>query len=379
MRGRLEPPSRVGLCLLIAPSPSRGARRRARALAALAALAGLLLTAASPAATAHARTAGRVNGIRLDRSPGLDSITRIAGSTPIARSTRLARTTGPISGISLDNGDSPYAGDRSLLTTISPNGDGFRDHAAIHFRLAAAATVTLDVEHVATRRPLPIATQVVRLSAGLHRLLWAPPADTEPGTYLALLKVGGATYGARTSASAGRVPTPVVRVQGVDAHFTAESYLPGDLASLVISTDAHRLTIDLLHSGPGKDPRRTKRDVFGERVAETVSLPWTSRRNAPHRVSLRLGSMATGLYFAKLTADDGRVGYAPLIVRPERLGEHHVAVVLPTNTWQAYNYEDENGDGWGDTWYATWSKSATVRLNRHYAGWGIPPSSTGTT
>ena len=35
-----------------------------------------------------------------------------------------------------------------------------------------------------------------------------------------------------------------------------------------------------------------------------------------------------------------------------RLGASRVAVVLPTNTWQAYNFRDANGDGWGDTWYA---------------------------
>ena len=40
------------------------------------------------------------------------------------------------------------------------------------------------------------------------------------------------------------------------------------------------------------------------------------------------------------------------VVRPRRLGEHRVAVVLPTLTWQAYNLRDENGDGRGDSWYA---------------------------
>ena len=52
-----------------------------------------------------------------------------------------------------------------------------------------------------------------------------------------------------------------------------------------------------------------------------------------------------------MTAGDGRVGYAPLILRPRTLGEHKVAVVLSTNTWQAYNFLDRNGDGWGDSWY----------------------------
>ena len=46
---------------------------------------------------------------------------------------------------------------------------------------------------------------------------------------------------------------------------------------------------------------------------------------------------------------------------------------MPTFTWQAYNFEDENGDGWGDSWYVSWDQRATVRLGRHYLGRGIPP------
>ena len=76
------------------------------------------------------------------------------------------------------------------------------------------------------------------------------------------------------------------------------------------------------------------------------------RRN----VRVRIGNWPTGLYFARLTAKDGRVGFAPFTVRPHRLGEHRVAVVLPTLTWQAYNLRDDDGDGTGDTWYADWRK-----------------------
>ena len=27
-------------------------------------------------------------------------------------------------------------------------------------------------------------------------------------------------------------------------------------------------------------------------------------------------------------------------------------MILPTNTWQAYNFQDVDGNGYGDTWYA---------------------------
>ena len=77
------------------------------------------------------------------------------------------------------------------------------------------------------------------------------------------------------------------------------------------------------------------------------------RRRAGHAsIHVRIGDWPSGLYFARLDAADGRVGFAPFVVRPRRLGEHRVAVVLPTMTWQAYNLRDDNGDGKGDTWYA---------------------------
>ncbi len=63
---------------------------------------------------------------------------------------------------------------------------------------------------------------------------------------------------------------------------------------------------------------------------------------------------------------------APFVVRPRGLGEHRVAVVLPTNTWQAYNLRDVDGDGAGDSWYAH-AGVASVDLSRPYLDRGIPP------
>ena len=44
---------------------------------------------------------------------------------------------------------------------------------------------------------------------------------------------------------------------------------------------------------------------------------------------------------------------------------------MPTNTWQAYNFDDSDGDGWGDTWYA--GGNPPVRLTRPYRQRGTPP------
>src|SRR5205823_774057 len=86
------------------------------------------------------------------------------------------------------------------------------------------------------------------------------------------------------------------------------------------------------------------------------------RQDAP---VVRVGDWPSGLYFVRATAADGRVGYAPFIVRPRRLGTQRVAVVLATNTWAAYNFADADGNGWGDSWYVT-GKQHTVDLSRPY-------------
>jgi hypothetical protein len=88
-------------------------------------------------------------------------------------------------------------------------------------------------------------------------------------------------------------------------------------------------------------------------------------------VQVTIGSWPSGVYFAKLTAADGRVGFAPFILRPSRLGEHRVAVVMPTMTWQAYNLRDDNGDGIGDSWYADWNVKY-ARLGRPFLNRGVP-------
>jgi hypothetical protein len=46
--------------------------------------------------------------------------------------------------------------------------------------------------------------------------------------------------------------------------------------------------------------------------------------------------------------------------------------VLPTRTWQAYNFRDDDGDGSGDTWYAD-QRHVHARLGRPFLNRGVPP------
>ena len=273
------------------------------------------------------------------------------------------------------NGSAPFAGDRRLLTTVSPNGDGFRDAAIVHFRLTRPARVRLDA----------VATNMVRagkggtssvwhttrlFGAGPGTLVWRPARSTQPRTYILRLRVGTRVYGGY--GPSGRQNAPVVRVQGVDAAFTKRSYAPGESAELRLATDARVLRLQVFaYQSPG---RPSEQDVRTSGLAKTgpIRIDWSAHRNRPAVLRVvRAGDWPSGLYFVRATAADGRVGYAPFIVRPRVLGTERVAVVLATNTWAAYNFADEDGDGWGDSWYVT-GRHRSVDLRRPFLDFGVP-------
>jgi hypothetical protein len=296
-----------------------------------------------------------------------------AGDTAAARGWRATSAPRLITHLSIDNGASRFAGDDRLLTTISPNGDGFRDGALIRFGLLRAAGVRLEIVRGLPRRGVVFVRQV-RLRPGIHTLAWAPleaPPDQAlhfAGTFVARLSAVDPSFGSREWRS---VPVrSVIRVQTIDAAFDQQSFGRGDDATLLVSTDATRLTLQIFRSGQRQVVNGAVTDPYGVSAGPPIDVSWVGRRSAPQAVTVRV-AWPTGLYYAKLTADDGRVGYAPLVVRPDSIGGRRVAVVLPTNTWQAYNFEDVDGDGRGDTWYATGTRR--VRLDRHYQGRGMPP------
>jgi N,N-dimethylformamidase beta subunit-like, C-terminal len=166
----------------------------------------------------------------------------------------------------------------------------------------------------------------------------------------------------------GRAPTAEELRPSVEAAFQGESVKPGTVASLVLFNRARGLTLQIFHTGPEHPPTVGNSEMQGVPVTGARAIG----KGAPGRVvHVRIGNWASGVYFARLTAADGRVGFAPVVIAPRRLGEHRVAVVEPTLTWQAYNLRDDNGDGKGDSWYARWTVH-TVRLDRPYLDRGVP-------
>ena len=166
----------------------------------------------------------------------------------------------------------------------------------------------------------------------------------------------------------GRAPTSAELAPSVEAAFARESYRPGTTARLVLFNAARGITLQLFRVGREDVRTRGRNEMRGVPVTAPFELGSSRGRRT---VRVAVGSWPNGLYFARLEAEDGRVGFAPFFVRPRRLGEHRVAVVLPTLTWQAYNLRDGDGDGRGDSWYATW-KVRKARLARPYLNRGVP-------
>src|SRR6266496_1253204 len=153
------------------------------------------------------------------------------------------------------------------------------------------------------------------------------------------------------------------------ASFSDESYRPGGTARLVISDTAPNVSVQIFRAG-GEAIQTFAHDVMrGTPVGRPSRIGSVHGRRV---VSVALGDWPSGVYFARLTAPGSRVGFAPFVLAPTRLGEHRIAVVMPTQTWQAYNWRDDDGDGSADSWYACACKH-TARLGRPFLNRGTPP------
>ena len=281
-------------------------------------------------------------------------------------------------GLHVDNGSTPFAGDSRLLTTISPNGDGFRDAAHVRFSLGEPATVTMEVTRTVKAPHVIWTSGPLHLRRGSHVITWRP-TNVNPRTYLIRLfafdALGHAVrYGAPNAFVGHFARGPVVRVQGIDAGFYSPSYAPGQVARIHVATDAPALTMRIFHSGPEQVVTYADNQMAGIEVDQApVQIDMALYTSKPRDIRFRIPALPSGLYYVQFGSPDGRVGYAPFVVRPVQLGAtSRVLVVLPTNTWQAYNFQDADGNGYGDTWYAG-PPNLTVNLGRTYIARGVPP------
>jgi hypothetical protein len=293
----------------------------------------------------------------------------VAGPAAAARSFMPS-----LSRISVRNRGRAFLGDRPFFATVSPGVPG-QDSAAIAFLLDRPARVRLEAVRTALRKRTVVWTAEKRLPAGEHALAWRPTPETPVGSYVMRLTVETAegrrkVYGGTRPSRPELARAPVVRVLGVEAALDRRSYTPGETARLTIAADANALSIQLLACGTEDGYTDRADEMRGLPVGEPITIDWRGSRFAPRMVPFPIGELASSVYALRIDTVDGRVGYTPLVVRPKTLGTARQAIVMPTNTWQAYNHYDLDGDGWGDTWYA--GGNPPVRLDRPHRDRGTP-------
>ena len=283
----------------------------------------------------------------------------------------------------------PFAGDHGLLATVSPSGATNKASVTLTLVLATDSHVAVDVvdrnapgvhataSEGATAAGQPSLARIFDKSVGrgAHDIVWTPPAGTMPGTYSLVVTLTDrhgkrAVLGAASPAHPALPAAPIVRVLGVDATFEERAYAHGDSANLFVAALAGSLTIQILQIGPEDSVIYSNDAVNGVPVGSPLTVDWHLNTASSAAIPLTIGNWPTGVYFARITADDGRVGYAPFVLRPAA-PTSRVAVVMPTNTWQAYNFYDADGDGFGDSWYVSLA-TKSIELQRPHLHRGIP-------
>jgi hypothetical protein len=153
----------------------------------------------------------------------------------------------------------------------------------------------------------------------------------------------------------------------IEAAFPEERYTPGSVARLVIWTRGRHVSVQIFRAGTEHTGLKARDVMLGSAV---TPARYVGNVTPSRRIPVRLGDWPSGLYFAKLVGTGGKIGYAPFVLRTRSFGEHSVAVVLPTMTWQAYNFHDDDHNGTLDTWYAG---QKHARLGRPYENRGVIP------
>jgi hypothetical protein len=271
--------------------------------------------------------------------------------------------------------DHPFTRDRPLLATVSPNGDGYRDFATVRFFLTGKAIVTVKAQ-TAQRTFQKVAQPKWsvnrRMERGWQTVVWRPSPGLEPTTYAILVTVASGRrsvrYG-RLTHNSDSLPGPIVRVLGVDASFDRSSYAPGDTAQLTIASDSIGLTLRIVDVA-ASETQPTVNSLDGPDLIEPQHYPWDANRDNAVTLPVPIGAWKPGVYFAVIRTDAGTVGYAPLIVKAPQ-PTNRVAVIVPDQTWYAYDFYDGDHDGFPDSWYYAGGPNV-VQLARPFDHSGVP-------
>ena len=157
--------------------------------------------------------------------------------------------------------------------------------------------------------------------AGKQVLEWKPDPALAPGSYVMRLSVEDRhglrrVYGGTRPSRPERGRSPVVRLLGVEAIFQQRSYAAGDDMQLTITADAKALSLEILRCGAEDGFTDRNDEMRGVAVGPATTIDWRRNRGQPTTITVPGGAWFSGVYAAKLTTDDGRVGFAPIVIKP---------------------------------------------------------------
>ena len=267
--------------------------------------------------------------------------------------------------IAVRSGGRPFLSDRPHFATINPRSDTGQRFAELIVDSSAETDAYFEVVSRHSAGLTVNSRAPAHLRRGVSRIPWKPPPSTPPGSYILRLR-----------SDVGDAPGPVlaqavVRVLDVEASFGRRSARPGDHVSLSVLSDAPWLRMTLLRCGGESEPTNSNSIMNGVPVGTPQRLDLRGHRDKPFSFPVQLPpDLTTGVHCARLDGPAGHLGFAPIVIRPTTPTQR-VAVVMPTTTSQAYNFYDENGDGFGGTWYALWAQKR-VDVTRPHLRRGVP-------
>ena len=233
---------------------------------------------------------GRLRGARVwdgDYRIRLVDGPRVLATSPL----RLDQTAAQLTNIRARNRSRlPFRGDNERYTTISPNGDKLRESAKISFTLNEPAQVHFEVTRTISA-PTTIYELWANLKPGKNVFTWHPHWSMGARTYLIRMttvdKAGNRrTYGADNAREGRKLRSAVVRVLGVDAGFTGESYVASSTARLAIETDATELTLQTFRAGR-RGHAHAQRHDHARRAGESAGDDSLGRAPSPGDAQLR--------------------------------------------------------------------------------------------
>jgi hypothetical protein len=222
------------------------------------------------------------------------------------------------------------------------------------------------------RIPQPAWAVRRKMTRGWQEVTWRPTPSLDPTTYVVSLTLAWGRnvlqYG-RLARDSTNPPTAIVRVVAADVTLDKPSYAPGDTAQVTISNDAAAVELHVLDVA-GAETQPTVNRIDAPDLVPPVHLAWEANRDAPKTIPLAIGDWKPGVYFVAAVSSSGDIGYAPLIVRAAK-PTSRVAVLIPDHTWFAYDFFDDNRDGFPDSWYYRQGNDV-VSLERPFDHSGVP-------